>query len=419
MSLSMIKSTLYQFIIIIIFSIGINAQVIDIEKVVFDVQEKNPINNVHVLTSKSAVYTNERGEFKIKFESYLEFSHVGYNNVIYNDINEIPDTIWLNRKTNAIEDVIINSKREIRKIEKVSGFAIKNFEVINNHIVVFKKSYVGKKSKLSLYDLDGSLVDELDFDYNFENIYTSCIGKTYLRDKTNCHLIHVSNDQLILGEKSNRADLEKVFAKCVLFYNRQWIYEYEKSSGLERTIVSIRDGKDTRLKNINLKELALLKRRYQWKIDRGARVSNITTNDEFTNGEIRDMQEESDFLDNVVLKAHEENSFATMQKGILIANALMDSLHYLGDKLIEKPVEIGKQDFVLNNVEKSKTYLFQKKESDEYTLFEIDEGLNIQPIHSIESQKIFRLRIYGNKIFYLAQAGSNRSVKINLYYENL
>ncbi len=415
----MIKSTLSLFVLIIIFSIGMNAQVIEIEKVVFSAQEKEPIRNVHVVTSNSAVYTNERGEFKIDFESFLEFSHVGYQSLIYNDIDEIPDTIWLVSKTNTLDDVTIKSKREIHKIEKVSGFAIKNFEIIDNHIVVFKKSYVGKKSKLSLYELDGYLIDELDFDYDFENIYTSCIGKTYLRDKTNCHLIQVSNGQLILGEKSSRKDLEKVFDKCVLFNRGQWIYEYEKSSGLERNIVSIRGGKDSLLKKINLEELALLKRRYQWKIDRGARIGNITTNDDLLNAEIRNMQEESDFLDNVVLTAHEENSFAVMQKGILLGNALMDSLHYLGGRIIEKSVEIGKQDFVLNNIEKSKTYIFQKNDSDQYVLCEIDERLNIQPILSIDSPKIFRLRVIDNKIFYLAQKGTNKSVKINLYFENL
>ena len=278
---------------------------------------------------------------------------------------------------------------------------------------------MGGKTKLSLYSLDGILLDQLDFDYDFEDMVTNCIGQSYLIDDANCFLIDVSNEELVIDSKSIRNDFEKLYEKCVLFNNGEWIYEFEKSSGLERTIVSIIDGKDSVLKKIVLDELVRLKGKYQWKIDLGSEISNITTSNALANEHIRNLQEESDFLDNVLLTVHENNSFAVMNDGVLIANAVLDSLHYIGDRAIDKSILIKQNDFILNNVEKSKAYFFQKDVGNEYALNKIDEGLNFQKTLSTKGEKFFKVRIYRDKVFYLMKESSNKSVKINLYFERI
>ena len=415
----MLKPILYLFLLMTFFSISISAQDTVIKKVVYGTQDNVPIESVHVLTLDATMYTNAKGEFKIIFNQFLEFSHVGYDNIIYNNIEEIPDTIWLTRNSIPLDDVTINSKREVGEIEKISKYGIKNFEIVDGHVVVFKKSYLGNKTKLSLYDLEGTLLNELSFDYDFENIVTSCTGQLFLMDETSCFLIQVSHDELVLDSKSSRKDFEKLFEKCVLYYNGEWIYEFEKSKGLERTIVSIIDGKDSVLKKIVLDELIQMKNRNQWKIDLGARMDNITTNDDGKNAYIRDRQEESDFLDKVLLTTHENNSFAVMNDGILIANSVSDSLHFIGNQVIDMSIKINKKDLILNNEDKSKAYFLQKIDTNQYSLSEIDEELNFQKILSLNGEEIFRIRVFDSQVFYLTKNDSNKSVKINLYFESL
>jgi len=414
----MLKPTLYLFIFIVFFSIRIDAQNPTLGIVVCSNQDKLPLENVHVLTSDTAVLTNTNGVFRLRFKEYLEIFHIGYENLRFDQLNDIPDTIWLNRKVNIIEEVTISSKREVRKLEKEPKYWVKNFELVYNHLIVFKKSYIGGHTKLALYDLDGNFLNEVDFEHDIEDVIVNCIDQLVIKYRFGYYIYFVSDGKIIKGPKYSIKKYEQIFDKCVLFHDGQWIYEFERYNGLERNIVGFKGKKDTLLKAITLTQLLELRKEYFGLIAYGEEVGTITTNNYDNNQSIRSIQENSDFLSQVVYKAHQKNSFAAMKNGILIANAEHDSLHYMANEVVEKQFEINKRDKIFNDIDKSKTYFLQRNSMKDYVLSEISEELKIQKLLTIK-ERILKIRIKGKKVFYLVQDDRKKSVKLYLYFERI
>lgn len=414
----MLKPTLYLFISFVFFSIRISAQDTVIGKVIYSVHDNMPLENVHILTSDTAIFTNTNGAFRLNFKEYLEIFHIGYESLRFDHLNEIPDTIWLNRKVNTLEEVTISSKRKIRKLEKEPKYWVKNFELVYNHLVVFKKAYLRGHTKLALYDLDGNYLSEIDFKYKIEDVIVNCIGQLAIKYKYGYFIFYVSNGKIIKGPKYSIKKFEQIFEDCVLFHDGQWIYEFERFNGLERNIVGIKNYKDTLLKKITLPQLMTLKEEYAGQISYGAEVGNITTNNYLINKRIRKAQVTGDFLDRILFRVHKKNSFAVMKNGILIASTMLDSLHYVTNEVVEKQFSLNKRDKVFNDIDKSKTYLLQRNSMKEYVLSEINEALNIQKLLTIK-ERILKVRIHGNKVFYLVQDDRRNSVKIYLYFERI
>jgi len=416
-SISRIHTNLVFISVLVFITLKSNAQN-TLNGVVYSVDDKTPLENVHLLTSDTAVLTKANGYFNVKFDGYLEVFHIGYESVRFRAIDQIPDTIWLTRKNNILEEVVIRSKREVQKLEKESKYWLKDFEVAYDHLIVFKKSYLGSRNKLSLYDLDGKWLDDLPIEFEIQDLVMNCIGQLFVKYKFGYEMVFVVDGQLVKGTKYKSKKFDQIYGKCVLYYDGQWIYEFERYKGLERNIVRVKEHRDTLLKKIVLSEMLILKNRYQGVVSFGQGVSAMQTDDSDVSRAIRRSQRASDFLDNVVLKANETNSFAVLKGGLLIANAELDSLHYFSSEVFEKPFTLNKGDQIFNDIDKSRTFLLQKLSRTEYELHHMDNLLATQKILTLKKD-IRKLRVHDNKVFYLFQDDSQNSVKINLHFESI
>ena len=394
-----------------------NAQSIT-NKVVFSLDEDIPLKDAHILTSDTIVFTNSNGGFKLNFASYIEVFHIGYESKRFDNIDDIPDTILLVSKINTLEEVTINAERSIKEIEKEPKYWIKDFEVIYDHLVVLKKTHFRGRPKLSLHDLEGNYLSEFNYEGSIKEIGINCIGQLFIRHKYGYLIFFVSDGKLIEGPKYTRRKFEQIFKNCVLYQDKQWIYEFERYNGLERNIVSIRENRDSLIKKISLPQLLRIRENYKNEIAYGTQAETMTITDPGLNRKIREMQANSSFLDKVLLRAHRRNSFALMKDGILIANTIFDSLHYYTHEIIEKKVKIKKKDYIFNDTNKYRAYFFQSVGLKECTLSEISERLEFQKLLTIE-ERVKKVRVCGNKVFYLIQDYTNSSVKTKIYYETI
>lgn len=417
LSKSRTKIALFPIFFMFFLSLDLNAQSI-LNKVVFSLDEKLPLKNAHILTSDTIVFTNSNGVFRLNFANYIEVFHIGYESKRFHNVDDIPDTILLVSKINILEEITINAERSIREIEKEPKYWIKNFEVFYDHLVVLKKTHFRGRSKLSLHDLEGKYLNEFNFEFKIRDIGINCIGQLFIKYNYGYLIIFVSNGKLIEGPKYTESKFEQIFENCVLYRDKQWIYQFERYNGLERNIVSIKENRDSLLKKISVPQLLRLRENYRNEIAYGAQVGTMTITDPGLNSKIREMQATSSFLDKVLLRAHHKNSFALMKDGILIANTIFDSLHYYTHEIIEKKVKIKKKDYIFNDTDRSRAFIFQVTKLKEYTLCEIDERLDFQKLLTFK-EHVNKIRVCGNKVFYLIRDNTRSSVKTKIYYETI
>ncbi|MEM9547583.1 MAG: hypothetical protein AAGA77_16505 [Bacteroidota bacterium] len=399
------------------YSSGVNAQNV-VEKVVYSLEENSPLENAHILTSDTVVFTTPNGRFKLNFDEYLEIFHIGYQSVRFERMDEIPDTIWMIRRNNTLDEITIRAERVIEEIEKEPKYWIKNFEVIYDHLVVLKKTHLRGNTKLSLYDLEGNYLNAFFFDHKIQDIIINCIGQLLVKYKNGYVVVFVSDGKIIKGPKYSRKTFRQVFGNCVLYHDKQWIYEFQRYNGLEKSIVSIKENKDSLLKKISLPQLIELKNNYREEIAYGSNVGTITTNDPSINRRIRRAQSTGDFLDKVLLKVHEKNSFAIMNEGILIANAVLDSLHLYTDEIVEKKVSITKWDKIFNDTNTERAFFLQYNGMKDYVLNVIKEDLNFKKVLTI-NEHVLKVRVCGNKVYYLVRDDRTNSVIPRIYFETI
>ena len=261
----------FVWLYLFVFLVGFNFNYAQVKKIVLiDNDEKYIISDVKILTKNDNVLTisNEFGliyldlEF-LKKNKYFEIktSHFLYDSNIFN-ISTLTDTIWLDRKTFFLNEVIVTAPKKEKQFYKISAY-FRSWRLSNNKLQNYVEGlkevvipYDNSKSTKEYFTAYISFKDSL-FNKNFIDISIGGDGYLftkiyredyYTRFKNNYELIKKSaynfdlkEDNSIVGNvkfdidnqiseiiKRDIADGVKIFGKSLSYKN----YVYEKWNNL-------------------------------------------------------------------------------------------------------------------------------------------------------------------------------------------
>jgi len=190
------------------------------------------------LSSKEGFVSNASGILKISNADHndeFEFRYLGYWKKIML-FKDIIDTVYLDRNTKLIDDVIIVAEKVPQALTKQS-MTISDFVMDNDRIILLSKN-IGDKYYLRLTDLTGNIISELDVSElkYIEHLVTSCFNSHFLVGKNEVLQLHVSDDEILIIDRSKRNLYDQFIEPC-LTQSEEFIY-FEKRK-IKNQIASI------------------------------------------------------------------------------------------------------------------------------------------------------------------------------------
>ncbi len=214
------------------FSQNINGKVLEVET-------NAPIENVNVYIKKTKKgnFTNEKGEFYLKLDSYLKptdtihFSIIGYKakDIIVSKLQQLNFIVHLSKKTEHLNEVTISSQKELKNqipFKKLSSLkkGVYNFgsELIENKIYVIggDQSYIEDNQKKAFSEVSNmanptfaDLLKEMRRNFSWENysdklqIYdiaknSWAISNLKFRKRAYHQTVRINDKLYVLGGKS-------------------------------------------------------------------------------------------------------------------------------------------------------------------------------------------------------------------------
>jgi len=343
-----------------------------------------PNANIQLQFSNLGTNSNEQGQFAIDIKSTsanLIFTHVNYEKHIeFIDVNLKFITVKLYPKSNIIDEISISARSPLDTISQQKQYSVTSYELLEDY-VFWIENHGTLKRKLSFKNLSSNLEKSiwLDTIKNVEVLHRSCNQRMYLTSKTHSYSISIINDKIILGGKTPIKQFNQFVKPCMLRNGHDLFYLRAKFNGLQTIYVKY-NLKDETLNNFRvISEKELIDGYFE---DLGVMIqsqdiNNITTNDQYTNSKIRNIQEKGDFLTEVFYKPVVSNFIYSVDQNLIIINHIDNQIEFYSEDVLENTIEIQ-----YNKTENWLKHIVLDQETKEvYTLLRSTKGIELRRIN--------------------------------------
>ena len=379
--------------------------------------------NVKIKNEKRGEVSAKNGSFQLEIKrlpTTILISHIAYETeeLLIEAEQEEEVLIFLVPKVNVLSEVTVREKTQIQSISDVEKYSVLDFALSDDQ--VFRLEYHGsfKKYVLSVTDIFGEENHSLRLGAikKVRGLYKSCDELLYLLSASHAYPLRNEDHQLSLGTKIRIDTFDRFIRPCQLKIGTALYYINKKYNGL-MSIVTKYDF--ARLVKTRLRVIADEGQleNYQTDINLIAEsqgISNIAhTGDDCDNDQIRNIQENGDFLFTVFYKPEYPTYICKQQERLILLNHMEQKIEHFQEGEADLESEV-KADYVLDKKWLKKIIIDSKTEK-VYGVFDLKKGIGIKEINTstgetqlvsileTATQNHETIKIQEGRIFYLKE----------------
>ncbi len=384
--------------------------------------------NVKINNEKRGEVSDKNGIFQLEIKrlpTTITISHIGYESeklVIESETQE-EVLIFLLPKVNVLSEVTVSEENEIQSISDVEKYSVRDFAILGDQVFRLEYHGVFKKCILSVTDVLGKEKSSLKLREikKVKRLYKSCDQLLYLLSASHAYPLRNNENELSLGPKIQIDTFNRFIQTCKLKIDETYYYVNKRHNGLT-SVISKYDI--TKKENTQLKIIANKQQVQGYEADRGLiELSQYITNIDqaegvTTNTNVRDIQEEGDFLLQVFYKPEYPVYICQQEEKLIFLNHIEQKIEHYQEEDLELEV---KADYVLDENWMKKVVIDPKTEKI-YGVFDFRKGLGIKEINTktgetklvgiIETatQNYETIQIQEGLIFYLKEDQTNGAI---------
>jgi hypothetical protein len=188
---------------------------------VIDLKTQEPISFaiINNIKTNMTVQTDERGNFKIKYDkraSVLLITKLGYSTqtINLNDAFELPLIIKLKRQSLDLSEVIVTADKPAKRLVD-NTFYILDYQFINTSILLFGE--LSDKPMVKLINLEGKELSRFPLnDINYESLFKDCFDNVHLINKTHTNQAYVLDGKINFLNDVKRRTFDSLLRPCIL-----------------------------------------------------------------------------------------------------------------------------------------------------------------------------------------------------------
>lgn len=399
-----------------IFSFSLLFSQTQIKGIIYDEDTNNaiPFANILNLQNGSGVNSDEKGEFKIsvnELPATFQISYVGYktDTVVIN--SSAKQVVFLKQDLQNLPTVEVNANQKLKTVNS-SGFLPKTFVLWKGYIFLLSKNGTFGHYQIETFDNQGNFIKKHEIDIGrIHDLKVNCLNQLYVSNKKYSIRLDYAEQQLTPIEKIPTYEFDALFENCLCSNKNAFFYEIKLNNGLRKRYIKANKNAES---SSLLKEIFYKERSEKYTADlklisEGNTATNMGDIGVCENEKIRNLQEDSYFLETVFHRNPLENYLFSIDETIVFFNNDQQQIEFFDTEGV--PVDSVQMQFsIAKNSNLSSIILDQEtgifyaltNESGNKFLSQIDLEKGILATkHSIEVQSFEKIKMVGNKLFVL------------------